>query len=95
MEDIPLSAELAVLGVVLGLSAFFFIAQNTKMGLEHHLLKHPVPPGHGGGRPAGGGSHRRSSLGDRRSPNGAAALRRCTDKGAVEHQCAAARYSVY
>ena len=52
MEDIPLSAELAVLVVLLVLSGFFSIAETTMMALNRYRLKHLVAQGHGGARRA-------------------------------------------
>ena len=52
MGDIPLSAELAVLVVLLVLSAFFSIAETTMMALNRYRLKHLVAQGHGGARRA-------------------------------------------
>ena len=52
MEEIPLSAELAVLIVLLVLSGFFSIAETTMMALNRYRLKHLVAQGHGGARRA-------------------------------------------
>lgn len=48
MEEIPLSWELAGLGVLLVLAAFFSIAETSLMATNRYRLKHLVAQGHGG-----------------------------------------------
>ncbi|MBI3374758.1 MAG: HlyC/CorC family transporter [Betaproteobacteria bacterium] len=52
MDDVPLSAELALLVVMLALSAFFSIAETSMMALNRYKLRHLVSRGHGGARRA-------------------------------------------
>ena len=48
MEEIPLSWELAGLGILLAASAFFSIAETSLMATNRYRLKHLVAQGHGG-----------------------------------------------
>lgn len=50
MDDIPLSAQFAALGVLLLLSAFFSIAETSMMALNRYRLKALVRMGHRGAR---------------------------------------------
>jgi Mg2+/Co2+ transporter CorB len=52
MGDIPLSAEVAALVVLLALSGFFSISETSMMALNRYRLKHLVGQGHGGARRA-------------------------------------------
>ncbi len=52
MEDVPLSAEVAALVVLLVVSAFFSIAETSMMSLNRYRLKHLVAQGDGGARRA-------------------------------------------
>ena len=48
MDDIPLSAQLATLIVLLIISAFFSIAETSMMALNRYRLKHMAKQGHRG-----------------------------------------------
>ena len=52
MDDIPLWAEIAVLAVLLAVSAFFSIAETAMMALNRYRLRHLVAQGHDGARRA-------------------------------------------
>jgi Mg2+/Co2+ transporter CorB len=52
MEDIPLSAEVIALGVLLVLSGFFSISETSMIALNRYRLRHLVTQGHGGARRA-------------------------------------------
>jgi Mg2+/Co2+ transporter CorB len=52
MEEIPVSAEFALLAVLLALSAFFSIAETAMMALNRYKLRHLASRGHGGAKRA-------------------------------------------
>lgn len=52
MEDIPLSAEVIALAVLLVLSGFFSISETSMIALNRYRLRHLVTQGHGGARRA-------------------------------------------
>jgi magnesium and cobalt exporter, CNNM family len=52
MEDIPLSAEVTALAVLLVLSGFFSISETSMIALNRYRLRHLVTQGHGGARRA-------------------------------------------
>ena len=50
MEDIPLSTEIIVLGVLLVVSGFFSISETSMIALNRYRLRHLVSQGHGGAK---------------------------------------------
>lgn len=50
MDEIPLSLELAALGVLLLIGAFFSVAETSLMSLNRYRLKHMVKEGHRGAK---------------------------------------------
>jgi Mg2+/Co2+ transporter CorB len=50
MDDIPLSAQLLALVVLLIISGFFSIAETSMMALNRYRLKHLVKLGHRGAK---------------------------------------------
>lgn len=50
MDEIPLSLELAALGILLLIGAFFSVAETSLMSLNRYRLKHMVKEGHRGAK---------------------------------------------